>query len=61
MHLFNNDKQLRLTKENIKNNYFAHYINRSLFKRLITLEYSHIFLTEQYRVIFIINDIIFTV
>ena len=61
MHMFNDDEQLQLTKEDIKNNCFTHYINRSLFKHLIMLEYSHMFLTEQYRAILIINDIIFTV
>ncbi len=61
MHMFNDDEQLRSTKENIKNNYFMHYINRDLFEHLIMLEYSHMLLTEQYRAIFIINDIVFTV
>jgi len=61
MHMFNDDEQLRSTKENIKNNYFMHYINRGLFEHLIMLEYSHMLLTEQYRAIFIINDIVFTV
>ena len=48
-------------KENIKNNCFTHYINRSLFERLIMLEYSHMLLTEQYHAILIIDDIVFTV
>ncbi len=48
-------------KEDIKNNYFMHYINKSLFEHLIMLEYSHILLTEQYHAILIINDIIFTI
>jgi superfamily I DNA and/or RNA helicase len=48
-------------KKDIKNNCFMHYINRSLFECLITLKYFHILLTEQYRAIFIINDIGFTV
>jgi len=61
MHMFNDDKQLRSTKEDIKNNYFTHYINRSLFERLIMLEYFYMLLTEQYRVILIIDDIVFTV
>jgi hypothetical protein len=61
MHMFNDDEQLQLMKEDIKNNCFTHYINRSLFKRLIMFKYSHILLTEQYHAIFIINDIIFIV
>ncbi len=61
MHMFNDDKQLWSMKENIKNNCFMHYINKSLFKRLIMLEYSHMLLTEQYCAILIINDIVFTV
>jgi len=61
MHMFNNDEQLQLMKEDIKNNCFAHYINRNLFKHLIMLEYFHMLLTEQYRAIFIIDDIVFTV
>ncbi len=48
-------------KENIKNNCFMHYINRSLFEHLIMLEYSYMLLTEQYHAILIIDDIIFTV
>jgi uncharacterized protein YjaZ len=46
MHMFNDDEQLRSMKKDIKNNCFAHYINRSLFERLIMLEYFHILLTE---------------
>jgi len=61
MHMFNDDEQLQLIKEDIKNNCFAHYINRSLFEHLIMLKYSHILLIEQYHAIFIIDDIIFTV
>jgi len=61
MHMFNDDEQLQLMKEDIKNNCFTHYTNRSLFEHLIMLEYSHMLLTEQYRAIFIINDIVFTV
>jgi len=61
MHMFNDNEQLWLTKENIKNNCFAHYINRSLFEHLIMLEYFHMLLTEQYHAIFIINDIVFIV
>ncbi len=61
MHMFNDDEQLQSTKKDIKNNCFAHYINKSLFEHLIMLEYSHMLLTEQYRAIFIIDDIIFTV
>ncbi len=61
MHMFNDDERLWLMKEDIKNNCFMHYINKSLFKCLIMLEYSHMLLTEQYRVILIINDVIFTV
>jgi len=61
MHMFNDDEQLQSTKKDIKNNCFAHYINRSLFKHLIMLEYFHMLLTEQYRAILIINDIVFTV
>ncbi len=61
MHMFNDDEQLQSTKEDIKNNCFMHYINRSLFKCLIMLEYSHMLLTEQYRAILIIDDIVFTV
>ncbi len=48
-------------KEDIKNNCFTHYINKSLFEHLIMLEYSHMLLTEQYHAILIIDDIIFTV
>ncbi len=48
-------------KEDIKNNCFTHYINRNLFKCLIMLEYFHMLLTEQYRAILIIDDIVFTV
>ncbi len=61
MHMFNDDEQLQLMKEDIKNNCFSHYINRSLFEHLIMLEYSHMLLTEQYHAIFIIDDIVFTV
>jgi len=61
MHMFNDDEQLQSMKENIKNNCFTHYINRSLFERLIMLEYSHMLLTEQYHAILIIDDIVFTV
>ncbi len=61
MHMFNENEQLWSTKEDIKNNCFAHYINRNLFKHLIMLEYSYMLLTEQYRAILIIDDIIFTV
>ncbi len=61
MHMFNDDKQLQSMKEDIKNNCFMHYINRSLFKHLIMLKYFHMLLTEQYHVILIIDDIIFTV
>jgi len=35
MHMFNDDEQLRSTKEDIKNNCFTHYINKSLFEHLI--------------------------
>ncbi len=48
-------------KEDIKNNCFAHYINRSLFERLIMFKYSHMLLIEQYYAILIIDDIVFTV
>ncbi len=61
MHMFHDDEQLWSAKEDIKNNCFMHYINRSLFEHLIMLEYSHMLLTEQYHAILIINDIIFTV
>ncbi len=61
MHMFHDDEQLRSAKEDIKNNCFMHYINKSLFEHLIMLEYSHMLLTEQYHAILIINDIIFTV
>jgi len=61
MHMFNDDEQLQSMKEDIKNNCFTHYINRSLFKHLIMLEYFHMLLTEQYHAILIIDDIIFTV
>ncbi len=61
MHMFNDDEQLRSMKKDIKNNCFMHYINKSLFKCLIMLKYFHMLLTEQYRAIFIIDDIIFTV
>ncbi len=61
MHMFDDDEQLQLMKEDIKNNCFAHYINRSLFEHLIMLEYSHMLLIKQYRAILIINDIVFTV
>ncbi len=61
MHMFNDDEQLRSTKEDIKNNCFMHYINRSLFKHLIMLKYSYMLLTEQYCAILIIDDIVFTV
>jgi len=61
MHMFIDDEQLRSAKEDIKNNCFMHYINRSLFEHLIMLEYFHMLLTEQYHAILIINDIIFTV
>jgi hypothetical protein len=61
MHMFNDDEQLQLMKKNIKNNCFVHYINRSLFKHLIMLEYFHILLTEQYHAILIIDDIVFIV
>ena len=61
MHMFDDDEQLWLTKENIKNNCFMHYINKSLFEHLIMLEYFHMLLTEQYCAILIIDDIVFTV
>jgi len=61
MHMFNDDEQLQSMKKDIKNNCFMHYINRSLFKHLIMLKYSHMLLTEQYHAILIIDDIIFTV
>ncbi len=61
MHMFNDDEQLQLMKEDIKNNCFTHYINRSLFEHLIMLEYFHMLLTEQYHAILIIDDIVFTV
>ncbi len=61
MHMFNDDEQLWLMKEDIKNNCFVHYINRSLFEHLIMLEYFHMLLTEQYCTILIIDDIVFTV
>ncbi len=61
MHMFDDDEQLRLIKKDIKNNCFTHYINKSLFKHLIILEYSHMLLTKQYCAILIIDDIIFTV
>ncbi len=61
MHMFNDNEQLRLMKKDIKNNCFTHYINKSLFEHLIMLKYSHMLLTEQYYVILIIDDIIFTV
>ncbi len=61
MHMFNDDEQLWSMKEDIKNNCFTYYINRSLFEHLIMLEYSHMLLTEQYRAILIIDDIVFTV
>ncbi len=61
MHMFNDDEQLWSMKKDIKNNCFTHYINRSLFERLIMLEYFYMLLTEQYHAILIIDDIIFTV
>jgi len=61
MHMFNDNEQLQSMKKDIKNNCFAHYINKSLFKHLIMLEYFHMLLTEQYRAILIIDDIVFTV
>jgi len=61
MHMFDDDKQLRLMKEDIKNNYFMHYINKSLFERLIMLKYFHMLLIEQYCTILIIDNIIFIV
>jgi hypothetical protein len=61
MHMFNDNEQLQLIKEDIKNNCFAHYINKSLFECLIMLEYFHILFTEQYCTIFIIDNIIFIV
>ncbi len=61
MHMFNDDEQLQLMKEDIKNNCFTHYINKSLFEHLIMLKYSHMLLTEQYRAILIIDDIVFTI
>ncbi len=61
MHMFNDNEQLWSMKKDIKNNCFMHYINRSLFKHLIMLEYFHMLLIEQYRAILIINDIVFTV
>jgi len=61
MHMFDDNEQLRSMKEDIKNNCFMHYINRSLFEHLIMLEYFHMLLIEQYRAILIIDDIVFTV
>ncbi len=61
MHMLNDDEQLQSMKEDIKNNCFTHYINKSLFKRLIMLKYFHMLLTEQYHTILIIDDIVFTV
>ena len=61
MYMFNDDEQLQSMKEDIKNNCFTHYINKSLFKRLIMLKYFHMLLTEQYHTILIIDDIVFTV
>jgi len=61
MHMFDDDEQLQSMKEDIKNNCFTHYINKSLFECLIMLKYSHMLLTEQYRAILIIDNIVFTV
>ncbi len=61
MHLSGDDEQLRPAEEDTKDNCFAHYTNRSLFERLVTLGYPHILLTEQYRAIPIIGDIVSTV
>ncbi len=61
MHMFDDDEQLWSMKKDIKNNCFMHYINKSLFERLIMIKYFHMLLTEQYCTILIIDDIVFTV
>ena len=46
IHLSNDCEQLRSNYRNVKNNSFALYINQSLMKCFLNLNYSHAFLSE---------------
>ena len=61
IYILNKFKQLRLNHKNFANNFFVLYINQSLIKRFLKLYYSHNFLNEQQRIIFLLNDVIFQI
>ena len=59
VHLFDNCEQLRFNYENMINNSFVLYINQSLMKRFLKLNYSYAFLNEQQHKILLLNNSIF--
>ena len=61
VYISNDCEQLRSNHENLANNFFVSYINQSLMKRFLKLNYSHDFLNEQQRTIFLLNNIIFEI
>ena len=61
VHILNDYEQLRFNHENFANNVFVSYINQSLRKRFLKLNYSHDFLSEQQRTISLLSNIIFQI
>ena len=61
IYISNDYKQLHFNHEDFANNSFISYINQSLIKRFLKLNYSHDFLNKQQRIIFLLNNIIFQI
>ena len=59
IHHLDNCEQLHFNYKNVKNNFFALYINQSLMKCFLKLNYSHAFLSGQQRRFSLLNNIIF--
>ena len=61
VYILNNYEQLRFNHKDFANNFFVSYINQSLMKCFLKLNYSHDFLNEQQRTISLLNNIIFQI
>ena len=61
VHILNDCEQLYFNHEDFANNFFVLYINQSLMKHFLKLNYSHNFLNEQQRTISLLSNIIFQI
>ena len=61
VHKSNDYEQLYVNHKDFANHFFALYINQSLIKYFLKMNYSYDFLNKQQRLIFSLNNIIFQI